>query len=33
MNRLIQIENNTVIRQICLQKDEYSLGRGSENDI
>lgn len=33
MNRVIQIENNTIIRQVCLQKDEYALGRGPENSI
>ena len=33
MKRLIQIENNSIIRQIPLNKKVYRLGRGKENDI
>ncbi len=33
MKQLIQIENNKIIRQLPLKKNEYTLGRGSENDI
>lgn len=33
MNRLIQIESDKIVRQISLKKNEYSLGRGAENNI
>ena len=33
MKRLIQIEGDKIVRQIPLKKDEYTLGRGPENDI
>ncbi|MCP4345612.1 MAG: PAS domain S-box protein [Desulfobacterales bacterium] len=33
MDMLIQVENNEIVKQICLSKAEYKLGRGLENDI
>ncbi len=33
MEWLIQIEGNKIVQQISLQKDTYTLGRGTENDI
>jgi two-component system cell cycle sensor histidine kinase/response regulator CckA len=33
MKRLIQIENDQIVRQITLEKPEYTLGRGKGNDI
>ncbi len=33
MDRLIQIEGDKIVRQISLKENEYSLGRGTENNI
>ncbi|MDM8536512.1 FHA domain-containing protein [Desulfobacterales bacterium HSG17] len=33
MNRIIQMENETIVKQIDLKKDRYKLGRDIENDI
>lgn len=33
MKRLIQIQDNKVVRRINLEKDRYTLGRGEQNDI
>lgn len=33
MKRLIQIDNGKILRQISLEKNRYSLGRGTDNDI
>ncbi len=33
MKRLLQIEDDNIVRQVPLEKSEYALGRGMENDI
>ncbi|MCP4113220.1 MAG: response regulator [Desulfobacteraceae bacterium] len=33
MKRLLQIEDDKIVRQVPLEKSEYALGRGMENDI